>query len=72
MKSLLIQTAKRSGIVDAVMLEDFFKNANGDRRRIDDILLSAPDFTEEMVLKLFAEALGLDYLSEISPDDVPA
>lgn len=71
MKSLLIKTAERSGIVDSVMLENFFKNANGDRRRIDDILLSAPDFTEEMVLKLFAEALGLDYLSEISPDDVP-
>ncbi|MBW8015249.1 MAG: type II secretion system protein GspE [Planctomycetes bacterium] len=72
MKSLLIQTAKRSGIVDAVMLENFFDNANGNRRRIDDVLLSAPDFTEEMVLKLFAEALGLDFLSEISPDDVPA
>ncbi len=72
MKSLLIQTAERSGIIDSVMLENFFKNANGDRRRIDEILLSAPDFTEEMVLKLFAEAFGLEYLSEISPDDVPA
>jgi len=72
MKSLLIQTAERSGIVDPVMLENFFKNANGDRRRIDDVLLSAPDFTEDMVLKLFAEALGLEYLSEISPEDVPA
>ena len=49
MKSLLIQTAKRSGIVDAVMLEEFFKNVNGDRRRIDDILLTAPDFTEDLM-----------------------
>ncbi|MCF7954864.1 MAG: Flp pilus assembly complex ATPase component TadA [Phycisphaerae bacterium] len=71
MKSLLIQTAKHSGIVDAVMLENFFQNSNGDRRRIDDILLSAPDFTEEMVLRLFAEALGLEYLPEIPADSVP-
>ena len=71
MKNLLIQTAKRTGIVDAVMLESFFAELNGDPRRIDDVLLSAPNFTEDRVLKLFAEALGLEYYPEIDAETVP-
>ena len=71
MKSLLINTAKRSGIINADSLESYFAERNGDTRRVDEILLSAPDFTEDAVLKLFAEAIGMEYLSEIHAADVP-
>ena len=71
MKNLLINTARRTGIVDADMLENYFAERNGDTRRLDKVLLSAPDFTEDAVLKLFAEALGMQYISEIRASDVP-
>lgn len=71
MKSLLINTAKRTGIIDAGKLESYFAERNGDVRRVDEILLNAPDFTEDAVLRLFAEALGMEYMSEIHAADVP-
>ena len=71
MKNLLINTARRTGIIDAASLESYFSERNGDKRRVDEILLSAPDFTEDAVLKLFAEALGMDYITEIHAADVP-
>lgn len=72
MKNLLIQTAKRTGIIDADALSKYFDDNTSDAHRCDELLLLAPDFTEEMVLKLFAETLGLDYLSEIANSGVPA
>ncbi|MBW8035463.1 MAG: type II secretion system protein GspE [Planctomycetes bacterium] len=71
MKNLLINTAKRSGIINAGALESYFAERNGDTRRVDEILLSAPDFTEDAVLRLFAEAIGMDYISEIHAANVP-
>jgi len=71
MKNLLINTAKRTGIINAGSLESYFAERNGDTRRIDEILLGAPDFTEDAVLRLFAEAIGMDYISEIHAVDVP-
>ncbi|HOL30495.1 MAG TPA: type II secretion system ATPase GspE [Anaerohalosphaeraceae bacterium] len=71
MKELLIQAAQRSGVVDAQLLRDFFDQHADDQRRIDQILLTAPTFTEDMVLRLFAEALGIPFLDEINPSDVP-
>jgi general secretion pathway protein E len=70
MKDLLIQTAKRTGLVDSDQLSRFLEenNSNG---RIDEVLLNCPYFTEDMVLKLFAEALGWEYLPEIQAKDVP-
>lgn len=70
MKELLIQTAKRTGLVDAAQLTKFLEE-NSIQGRIDEILLSCPYFTEDMVLKLFAETLGWEYLSEIPARDVP-
>ena len=72
MKDLLIQTAKQSGIADADELSKYFDENATDPRRPDELLLAAPNFTEEIVLKLFARALGLEYLPEISSSDVPA
>lgn len=71
MKDLLIQTAKRTGVVDAGSLEEFFREHSDDVRRADELLLGSPNYTEDVVLQLFAAALGMDFLSEISPDDVP-
>ncbi len=71
MKDLLIQTAKRTGLVDVEKLAEFFKNdTSGDR--LDEALLRCPYFTEEEVLKLFAAALGQEFLVDIQAKDVPA
>ena len=71
MKNLLIQTAKRTGIADADALEKYFEENKDDPRRPDELLMSSPEFTEDVILKLFAEALAIPYLPEISTSDVP-
>jgi general secretion pathway protein E len=70
MKDLLIKTAKRTELVNAEQLAKFLEE-NGSGQRLDEALLSCPYFTEDMVLKLFAEALGCEFLSEIRPKAVP-
>ena len=71
MRDLLIKTAQRTGIVDYENLAQFLDETGNDDRRLDEIVLSCPHFTEEAGLKLLAEALGLEFLSEINPSDVP-
>jgi general secretion pathway protein E len=71
MKNLLIQTARRTGIINADALEKYFDENKDDPRRPDELLLASPNFTEDIVLKLFAEALAIPYFSEISASDVP-
>ncbi len=70
MKDLLIQTAKRTGLVNAEHLAKVLEESQG-RGRLDEVLLACPYFTEDVVLKLFAEALGWEYLGEISDRSVP-
>jgi len=70
MKDLLIKTAERTKLVDAGQLAKYLEEISG-AGRLDEVLLSCPYFTEDAVLKLFAEALGWEYLSEISPKLVP-
>jgi general secretion pathway protein E len=70
MKDLLIQTATRTGLVDAGQLTQYLDENRG-RGRVDEVLLSCPYYTEDVVLKLFAEALGWEYLPEISSASVP-
>jgi general secretion pathway protein E len=70
MKELLIQTAKQTGIVDADVLAKFLEESSADRR-IDEVLLACPNFTEEQVLRLFAVALGNEFFSEIPAKQVP-
>ncbi|MCP4260934.1 MAG: type II secretion system ATPase GspE [Planctomycetes bacterium] len=71
MKNLLIQTAKRTGLVDADQLAKFLDDNSGPVR-LDEALLNCPYFTEDVVLKLFAESLGWEFIPEISPKSVPA
>jgi general secretion pathway protein E len=70
MKELLIQTARRTGLVDAQQLTKFLEE-NSSHDRLDELLLRCPYFTEDMVLKLFAEALGWEFLPEIPEKAVP-
>jgi general secretion pathway protein E len=70
MKDLLIQTAKRTGLVDAEHLAKFLEENSG-QGRLDEALLNCPYFTEDVVLKLFAEALGWEFLLEIPAKAVP-
>jgi general secretion pathway protein E len=71
MRELLIQTAKETGIADADALKRYLDEYAGDKRRIDQLLLSAPNFTEDVVLKLFAAAMGIEYLDEIPGKEIP-
>jgi len=70
MKELLVQTAEKTGLLDAERLARFIEENKG-RGRLDEVLLTCPYFTEDVVLKLFAEALGWEYLPEISEKLVP-
>jgi len=70
MKNLLIQTAERTGLVKVEQLTSFL-DQNAGQGRLDEVLLTCPYFTEDVVLKLFAESLGWEYLSEISEKSVP-
>ncbi len=70
MKDLLIQTAKRTGIVDADKLAEYFEQDQGGQR-LDEGLLGCLYFTEEQVLRLFAAAMGTEFLSDIPPKSVP-
>ncbi|MBN2271880.1 MAG: type II secretion system ATPase GspE [Sedimentisphaerales bacterium] len=70
MKDLLIRTAERTGLINADQLRKFLEENKG-QGRIDEALLNCPYFTEDAVLKLFAEALGWEYLAEIPANAVP-
>ncbi len=70
MKELLIRTAERTGLINVDQLRKFLDENKG-QGRIDEALLSCPYFTEDAVLKLFAEALGWEYLPEIPANAVP-
>ena len=71
MKDLLIKTAQRTGIVDAELLAKFLEQNADNPQRLDDILLTCPQFTEEATLRLFAEVLKIEFVSEINTADVP-
>jgi len=72
MKDLLIQTAQRTGILNAQQLADYLENNKNEKSRLDDVVLACPYFTEDAVLKLFAAALSWEYLNDVSPKDVPS
>jgi len=58
-------------LADAEQLAKFLEENNEQNLRLDELLLGCPYFTEDVVLKLFAEALGLEFLPEIPPKAVP-
>ena len=70
MKDLLIQAAKRTGLVDAEQLATFLEESAG-QGRVDEVLLNCPYFTEDAILKLFAEALCWEFLPEVPAKAVP-
>ncbi len=70
MKDLLIQAAKRTGLVDAEQLATFLEESAG-QGRVDEVLLNCPYFTEDAILKLFAEALCWEFLPEVPAKSVP-
>jgi general secretion pathway protein E len=71
MKQLLLKVARESGIVDAEQLARTFEENRTDMRRIDEMLLACPHFTEDAVLKLFAKALKIEYFADIPAEQVP-
>jgi len=71
MKDLLIKTAKSTGLIDAEKLAEFLEE-DANKGRIDEALLNCPYFTEDAILRLFAEALCWDFLPDLSAADVPA
>jgi general secretion pathway protein E len=71
MKELLLKTARQTGLADDEQLAKFFAEENLDGERIDEALLRCPYFTEDIVLKLFAAALGWQFLPEVPERAVP-
>ena len=71
MKERLLEIARQTQIVDADRLGEFFDRHNGENR-LDLALLDYGLFTEEQVLRLLGEYLGLDYLEQIKVSEVPA
>jgi len=70
MRDILIKTAQRTGILDADKLANFL-DTNEQNGRLDDVILRCPFFTEELILKLFAAALGMKFLDDIPPKIIP-
>jgi len=70
MKELLIQTARSTGLIDAEQLARFFEE-DGSQMRVDEAMLSCPYFTEDAILRLFAEAFSWQFLPEVSAKQVP-
>ncbi len=70
MKELLLETARQTGLVDDKELATYLKDVNGNER-IDETLLRCPFLTEDIVLRLFAGAMGWQYLSEVPEQAVP-
>jgi len=70
MKELLVQTARRTGLVNPEQLSSYLDENKG-QGRLDEVLLMCPFFTEDAVLKLFAEAMGWEYFAELSERHVP-
>ena len=58
-------------MVDADVLAKYLESNGDSPQRLDDLLLACPHFTEDAVLRLFAEVLKIEYLAEISSADVP-
>jgi len=71
MKELLLQTARQTGLADDGQLAKFLAEENQDNERIDEALLRCPYFTEDVILKLFAAALGWQFLPEVPEGAVP-
>jgi general secretion pathway protein E len=71
MRDLLIKTAQRTGIVDADVLAKFLEQNADSPQRLDELLLTCPQFTEEASLRLFAEVLKIEFIAEIDPASVP-
>ncbi|MGE4285840.1 MAG: type II secretion system ATPase GspE [Phycisphaerae bacterium] len=72
MKEFLINTAVSTGIVDADTLKSYLAENAADPRRLDELVLGCHHFTEDAVLRLFAEALGVRFMEEVRAADVPA
>jgi general secretion pathway protein E len=72
MKEKLLEIARKSKIIDAGMLEAFLKQHSGDGERLDMALLESDVFSEDQVLKLFGELLGIPFVEQIKPSEVPA
>ena len=71
MRDLLIKTAQRTGIVDAEVLAKFLEQNADSPQRLDELLLTCPQFTEEAVLRLLAEVLKVEFFAEIDSASVP-
>ena len=70
MKDKLLEIARKTKIVDAAALEEFLGQYDG-TERLDEALLTSGTFTEEQVLRLFAELLGIGFAESIDVGQVP-
>ncbi|MBN1764441.1 MAG: Flp pilus assembly complex ATPase component TadA, partial [Sedimentisphaerales bacterium] len=71
MKEKLLEIARNTNIADVQTLENFFERKSMDKKRLDLALLDSGIITEDQVLRLFSHLLGIPFVEQIKPDDVP-
>ena len=72
MREKLLDIARTSKIIDADKLQDFLAGHNDAAGRLDLALLDCGLFTEELVLRLFSELLGIPFFEQLKVADIPA
>jgi general secretion pathway protein E len=71
MKDKLINIARDKQILDPQVLESVLSKKAEAGKRVDEVLLESGLFTEDQVLKLFAEFLDLPYVEQVDAKKVP-
>jgi general secretion pathway protein E len=71
MKEQLVDIARKTQVMDAEALGRYLQESVNGNERVDEALLHSKVFTEEQVLKLFSEYLGLEYNEQITATEVP-
>jgi len=66
----LIEIARRTEVVDAEVLADFFSRQGEAPKRLDAALLESGVFGEDQVLKLFGDYLGMKFLDQVKASEV--
>ena len=71
MKEKLLEIAQETQIIKPQMLAELVGKVPDEPQRLADAILDCPQLTEEQSLKLFGELLGVEFVEQINPTDVP-
>jgi general secretion pathway protein E len=72
MKEKLLDIARKAQVLDVEKLQDFLASHTDSAQRLDLALLESGLFTEDQVLRLFSELLGMPFYEQLKVSEVPA